>query len=83
MSIQIGTMPFYYLGIVVGGMRVPLRYFDVILFTVRTKLSGQKSDLLSLRAQNVLLQSVPMTISRFDNDIEVYDYEQLGSKYHP
>lgn len=55
---KVGKVPFLYLGLSIGGDPRKLAFWDLVLHTIKSRLSGWHSHFLSFEGRLVLLKSV-------------------------
>jgi hypothetical protein len=58
LNCKVGSIPFVYLGLPIGGNARRLSFWDPLITRIKTRLSGWKSKHLSLGGRLVLLKSV-------------------------
>jgi len=60
---KVGKVPFLYLGLSIGGDPRKLAFWDRVLHTIKSRLSGWHSRFLSFEGRLVLLKSVLTSLS--------------------
>jgi len=55
---KVGNVPFLYLGLSIGGNPRKLAFWDLVLHTIKSRLSGWQSHFISFGGRLVLLKSV-------------------------
>jgi len=63
LNCKVGTIPFVYLGLPIGGNAQRLSFWDPLITRIKTRLSGWKSKHLSLGGRLVLLKYVMSSLS--------------------